>query len=345
MKRLTKTLAVIATTLTLGSTAAMAETRLTMSSWVPTGHPLFKDVMKPWAESVEVATEGRVKVVILPSPLGHPKVHYDLAREGQADITYSAHGYTPGRFKLYKISEFPFTGDSAVETSVALWNVYNKYLEPAGEYKDVKLLGLFTHGPGHIHNSKRTVNSSTDMKGLKLRVGGGIMNDMATELGAVTMLKPSSSTYELVSSGVADGTLFPLESIVAFNLQDKLTHTTLIPGGLYRQSFYLVMNKERFESLPEEDQKAIESISGEAFARLAGKMWDTEDAKGLEVMKANGNEIITADDAFMEEIRKASEPMIAEWVKTAEEMGIDGQAALEAFQKGVQQLKEAAQTH
>ncbi|MBV1789980.1 TRAP transporter substrate-binding protein [Marinobacterium sp. D7] len=331
MKKLIKTGCAVA--LTLMAWGAQAETKLTLSSWLPSGHPLVKDVIVPWTESVEKATEGRVKVVMLPSALGHPKVHYDLARDGQADITYGAQGYTPGRFKLYKMVEFPFGGNSSESASVAYWKVYNKYLKQAGEYKDVELLGLFTHGPGAIHNSKRTVNSAADMAGLKLRVGGGVMNDIAGALGAVTLQKPSSSTYELVSTGVADGTLFPLESVPAFNLQKLLTHTTLVPGGMYNFSFFLVMNRDRFDSLPEQDRKAIESVSGAALAQLAGHMWDTQDAKGLEALKANGNNIVPASEGFMNEIRSASAPMEAEWLQTAAELGVDGQAALDEFRR------------
>jgi TRAP-type C4-dicarboxylate transport system substrate-binding protein len=326
------TIATVATLLIMASTAH-AETRLTMSSWLPSAHPLVSDVMEPWIASVEKATEGRVKIIMLPSPLGHPKVHYDIARQGQADITYGAHGYTPGRFALYKMVEFPFSGDSAEATSVAYWRGYNEYLKPAGEHKDVKLLSLFTHGPGHIHNSKRTVNSANDMEGLKLRVGGGIMNDLSSELGATSLQQPSSSIYELLSNGVADGTLFPFESVVAFKVEDMATHTTVIPGGMYNFSFFLVMNRDRFASLSKEDQVAIESVSGEAFARLAGRMWDVEDAKGLAVMKANGNEIVTANEAFITEIRNASASMEAEWMEEAAKMGVDGEVALKAFRE------------
>ncbi|MGO1500082.1 MAG: TRAP transporter substrate-binding protein [Marinobacter sp.] len=325
----------IATVLTLAlfATVSHAETRLTMSSWLPSGHPLVKDVMKPWAASVEEATEGRVKVMMLPSSLGHPKAHYDIARDGQADITYSAHGYTPGRFKLYKMVEFPFGGNSAEAASIAYWRVYNEHLKQANEHRGVKLLGLFTHGPGHIHNSKRRVSSPSDLEGLKLRVGGGIMNDIISDLGAVTIQKPSSSIYQLMSNGVADGTLFPLESVAAFNIQDRATHTTLVPGGLYNFSFFLVMNEDRFNNLSEEDQKAIESVSGEAVAKLAGQVWDAEDAKGLAVMKENGNDIIEADEAFVNAIAEASAPLEAEWLETAKKMGVDGEAAIKAFRE------------
>lgn len=315
-----------------------AETKLTMSSWLPAGHPLVRDVMVPWAKSIEVATEGRVKVMMLPSALGHPRMHYDIAAEGQADITYSAHGYTPGRFNLYKMVEFPFGGESAEATSVAYWRIYNKHLSKANEHKNTKLLGLFTHGPGHIHNSRRSISSAADMKGLKLRVGGGIMNELTTALEAISLQQPSSSTYEMISSGVADGTLFPLESVPAFNIEKKTTFTTLVPGGLYNFSFFVVMNSDRFNKLPAKDRTAIEKVSGEALARLAGRMWDTEDAKGLEVIKANGNEVLVANEAFQQEIRNASKPMEDEWLKQVKSLGIDGAATLKEFRDLSRQL-------
>ncbi|MCY1186967.1 Outer membrane transporter protein TsaT [compost metagenome] len=98
------------------------------------------------------------------------------------------------------------------------------------------------------------------------------------------------------------------------------------------------MNKERFEGLPEQDRAAIDKVSGEALARLAGHMWDVEDAKGLQTIKANGNEVLTATDTFMGEIRAASEPMEQEWLKQAEAAGVNGQDALAEFRQLSNQL-------
>jgi TRAP-type C4-dicarboxylate transport system substrate-binding protein len=317
----------------LQGSLSLAQTRLTMSTFLPASHPMMTDVLIPWAAQVKEATSGRVEVFILPSALGQPKVHYDLAREGQADIAYGSQGYTPGRFTLYKMVEFPFAGDSAVSTSVAYWKVYKKYLESAGEYRDVKVLGLFTHGPGQIHNAKHPVSSAKDLQGLKMRVGGGFMNDLAQSLGATTLQKPSPSSYELLSSGVADGTLFPMESVVSFKIEDIVTNTTLVPGGLYNFGFFLMMNKQRFESLSAEDQAAIDSVSGEALARLAGAMWDKWDGAAIQKIKARGNQIITANPIFMDEIAAASAPFEAQWIKDANSLDVDGQAALKEFRK------------
>ncbi len=310
------------------SQSVFAETRLTLSSWMPNQHPMASEMIFPWAKEVAEVTEGRVTVDILAKALGHPKVHYDIARDGLADITYSAHGYTPGRFLLTKVAEFPFSGNSAEAQSVAYWRVYNKYLAKANEHKDVKLLGLFTHGPGAVHNNKHPIEKVADFEGLKLRVGGGVVNQVATSVGAVPLLKPASKAYELLSHGVADGTMNPPDALVGFNIVDLVKNTTTVPGGFYNISFFLVMNKDRWNEISPEDQAAIESISGEAFAKRCGKVWDRIAQEGLDAAKANGNTITYADDAFVTDLKAKTAHIENEWIAEAKKKGVDGAAAL-----------------
>lgn len=327
MKKVLKTV-IAGLVLTAGSGMATAETKLTLSSWLPPTHPIVTDMIQPWAAKVKEATEGRVSVKILAKGLGHPKIHYDIARDGLADITYSVHGYTPGRFVMTKIAEFPFSGDSAEAQSVAYWRVHEKFLAKANEHKDTQLLGLMTHGPGLIHNSKKTITKVSDLEGMKLRVGGGVVNDVASSLGAVPLLKPASKSYELLSHGVADGTLLPSESIMSFKIQDLVKHTTVVPGGLYNVSFFLVMNKDRFRDLDKKDQDAIMSVSGESFAVMAGKAWDNADKSARTAAEANGNEIVVADEAFVADVKKRTAHIEGEWIEEANKRGVDGAAAL-----------------
>lgn len=314
--------------LSASATMAFAETKLTLSSWLPPTHPVVKDMIIPWTEQVKEATNGRVTVNVLAKGLGHPKIHYDIARDGLADITYSVHGYTPGRFVMTKAVEFPFGGNSAEALSVAYWRVHQKYLSKAREHKDTQLLSVFTHGPGLIHNSKKTVDTVADMSGMKIRVGGGVVNDVASSLNAVPLLKPASKSYELLSHGVADGTLLPMESVMGFKIQDLVKHTTLVPGGLYNISFFLVMNRDRFRDLSKEDQEAIMRVSGEAFAKMAGRAWDSADRAALKALKANGNEVTMASDAFIDEIKERTADLEGKWIKEAKKRGVDGKAAL-----------------
>ncbi len=99
-------------TLGLGTMAQAETTTLTLSSWVPPTHFLVKDVLQPWMADVEKATEGRVKINMLPKAVGSPPQHWELARKGVADITWGNFTYEPERFKAMWFAELPMMGDN-----------------------------------------------------------------------------------------------------------------------------------------------------------------------------------------------------------------------------------------
>ncbi len=306
------------------SGGAQAETTLTLSSWLPPTHPIVANMIVPWIAQVETATNGNVKIRILAKAAGKPPAHFDLAKDGQVDITYGVHGYQPGRFLLTKAVEMPFLGDSAEATSVAYWRIYKKHMEKLGEHKGTKVLGVFTHGPGQMFNAKRAITKLSDFSGLKIRVGGGVINDVTKAMGVTALLKPAPKSYELMSNGVADGTFFPKESIKSFKLTKLVRHATLVPGGLYNTSFFLVMNPAKFASLPKADQAAMEKVSGENFSHIAGKGWDNADMAGVAAMQADGVKIITASSALVNEIKSKTSAIEGQWVAAVKAKGVDG---------------------
>ncbi|WP_417680580.1 TRAP transporter substrate-binding protein [Roseibium sp.] len=306
------------------SGAASAETTLTLSSWLPPKHPIVENMIVPWAAEVEKATNGNVTVKILPKAMGKPPAHFDIAKDGLADISYGVHGYQPGRFLMTKAVEMPFLGDSATASSVAYWRIYKKYLEQFDEHKGTVVLGVFTHGPGEMFNAVRPVEKLADLDGLKIRVGGGVVNEVTQALGVTSLLKPASSSYELMSNGVADGVFFPKESIASFKLSKLVRYATFVPGGLYNTSFFLVMNPASFNKLSKEDQDAIMSVSGENFARIAGKGWDDADKAGVATMEADGVQIITASDDLVSAIKDKTSPIEEAWIAEVKEKGLDG---------------------
>lgn len=335
MNRIVRTIvggALLASTV---SVSAQAQTTLRVANWLPPTHAIVKDMMEPWAKQVEQATNGRVKADILKAPLGAPPAHFDIARDGIADVTFGVHGYTAGRFALTDIAELPFLSDKSEALSVAYWRVYDKMLAKAGEHDGVKVISIFTHGPGHIFNSKKPVLKTADLDGLKIRVGGGIVNDIAKQLGVVPVQAPSSKSYEILSNGVADGILFPTESIPAFKIERALKYMTQVPKGLYNTSFFVVMNKAKWDSLSKEDQKAIDAVSGEAFARMAGKAWDEADAKGIEAIKAAGMKIDTFDKAALDELKGKVAFTEAAFFDKAKAKSVDGAAALKMLREEI----------
>jgi TRAP-type C4-dicarboxylate transport system substrate-binding protein len=236
------------------------------------------------------------------------------------------------------MAELPGAGETAEINSIAYSRIHWKHFHKAGEYKGVKLLAVFTHGPGQMF-TKKPVNGIADIQGLKIRTGGGVAEAVANALGASAFVKPAPESYELLKSGIADGVFFPLESIVSLKLDTVLEQATLFPGGMYSSAFGFFMNEEKWNKLPKQDQAAIEKLSYEYVARTNGQSWDRADQKGLEGLKKAGVKIVNADPKLLAEVHKRSEPIIDDWIKKASAKGVNAKAALAEFRA---ELKKVA---
>jgi TRAP-type transport system periplasmic protein len=324
--------ALIATGVAIAQPALAQTTTLTMSSWVSPQHHLTANVLQVWATEVEKATSGRVKFTMLPKHPSAPPGTFDAVRDGLVDLSFVTASYTPARHILPLMPELPGGGETALINSIAYSRIHWKYFQKVGEYKGVKLLGVFTHGPGQMF-TKRPVSGIGDIQGLKIRTGGGVAELVAKALGTSAFVKPAPESYELLSSGVADGVFFPLESIISFKLDTVLEQATLFPGGMYSSAFGFFMNEDKWNKLPKQDQEAIEKLSGEHIARLAGASWDEADRKGMEALKKSGVKIIDANSAFVAEVKKRSAPIIEEWITKANGKGLDGAKVLAEFRE------------
>ena len=317
---------------------ALAQTTLTMSSWVSPQHHLTSNVLQGWANEVEKATNGRVKFQMLPKHPSAPPGTFDAVRDGLVDLSFVTASYTPARHIMPLMPELPGAGETSLANSVAYSRIHWKHFHKLGEYKGVKLLGVFTHGPGQMF-TKKPVNNINDVQGLKIRTGGGVAEAVAKALGASAFVKPAPESYELLKSGVADGVFFPMESIISFKLDTVLEQATLFPGGMYSSAFGFFMNEDKWNKLPKQDQEAIEKLSGEHIARLAGRSWDEADRRGMEALKKSGVKIVNADPAFVAEVKKRSAPIIDDWIQKANAKGVDAAKVLAEFRE---ELKKAA---
>jgi TRAP-type C4-dicarboxylate transport system substrate-binding protein len=318
---------------------ASAQVTLTASSWLAPTHPLSR-AQADWCTEVSKATQDRVKCNILPKPVAPPPATLDAVRDGLADLSYSVQGYTPGRYVLTKLAEMPFLGDSAIATSVAYQRMHEKYLAKLDEHKGLKVLTVFTHGPGVIFNNKRPIATLADLDGIKFRVGGGVVNDVGKALNVNMTLKPAPQSYELMSSGVVDGVWFPDESIVSFKLDKLVKYRTSVPGGLYNTSFVFAMNPATWAKIPKADQAAIEKLSGEWAARHYGKYWDAEDTKSRAAQQVAGVQFTQADAKFVADFKARTAAVESDWIKDAEAKGLKNAAAvLKEFRAEIAKLQ------
>jgi TRAP-type transport system periplasmic protein len=321
----------------VASSAVHAQTPLTFSSWVPPTHHLTI-WQANWAADVEKATGGRVKFQSLPKAPAAPPGTFDAVRDGLVDLSYVTASYTPARHILPLMAELPGAGETTEINSVAYSRIHWKHFHKVGEYKGVKLLAVWTHGPGQMF-TKKPIKSLADFQNQKIRTGGGISAEVISALGGSPFFKPAPESYELLNSGVADGVFFPFESIVSFKLDKVVKYATFFPGGFYSSSFGFFMNEDKWNKLPKQDQEALEKISGEHLARLAGRSWDEADKRGLEALKKSGVKIVDANTELVAEVKKRSAPIIDDWVKKASAKGVDAAKILAEFRD---ELKKVA---
>ncbi|MEK6243095.1 MAG: TRAP transporter substrate-binding protein [Pseudomonadota bacterium] len=316
---------------------AHAQAPLTFSSWVPPTHHITL-WQANWAAEIEKATGGRVRFQSLPKAPAAPPGTFDAVKDGLVDLSFVTASYTPARHVLPLMPELPGNGDTAVANSVAYSRMHWKHFHKIGEYNGVKLLGVFTHGPGQMF-TKKPIKTLADFKGLKIRSGGGGSELVVTAIGGSPFFKPAGESYEMLKSGVADGIFFPVESIVSFKLETVLGQATLFPGGIYSSAFGFFMNQDKWNKLSKQDQDIIEKHSNEYVARSAGRSWDEADRKGMEAMRKSDIKIVNADASLIKDVQRLSAPIVDDWIKNASAKGVNAKAVLDEFRA---ELKKVA---
>ena len=310
---------------------AMAETTMRVATWLPPTHPQNSVAMPEFKKMVEEATEGRVKVVI-ENFQGHPKTIYSSVEDGIIDASWGVNAYTPGRFALTGVAEIPGETANAEDASVALWKVQQEYFAEANEYEGLELLGMWVHAPGVIH-SKFRINSLDDLKGKKIRLGGGMVNDLAARLEVTPVGGSAPSSYEKLQQGVVDGTFLPIGEHKFFKLSEVTDHLTIFPTALYTTTFSFVANQEFMEDLDPKDAEAIRAALGENLSRMQGKTWQDMNAVGMAHAKEAGTNIHMVDsyEQLAADMRSKMKGLDAQWIESVADRGVDAKAALEAF--------------
>ncbi|WP_299182837.1 TRAP transporter substrate-binding protein [uncultured Neptuniibacter sp.] len=332
LKTLFKPVASIALGMTL-ATSTFAETTMRVASWLPPTHPQNAVVLDTWGKWIDEATEGRVKMVI-EYGMGHPKTMFDLVEDGVVDASWSVHGYIPGRFKLTESVELPNLNASAEAASVALWRVSNKYYKQANEHDGLTLAALFTHGPGQIHLAE-PINSLADMKGRKIRLGGGIQSALGERMEVTPVGAPAPKVYEMMQQGVVDGVFIPAGEQKTLRLNEVTKQLVLLPGGMYTMSFAMFLNPDFMAGLSPEDQQAIIKVSGEKLSALAGRAWDAGDAEGLKVAKKAGVSILEVKpgDLIDQEFQSMIKGMDEDYLSRVADREVDAAGALKELRE------------
>ncbi len=306
---------------------------LRFSSWVGIGHGHHRNVLVPWAKMVEERSGGRLKVTIYPGgTLGKPADHWDLVKNGIADIGFGTHGYTPGRFPLTSVGELPLLYRSAKGGSQAVWSLYDKYLK--AEHAGVKVLWLFVHPPGQIHMARKPVRVPEDLMGLKLRAPTALTVSMVKALGATPVTVAAPEVYSALERGVVDGTLFPWEAISGFKLAEVVRHHTVV--NLYATTFFVTMNQRKYDSLPPGLRKVIDDLGGAWAAEFTGAAWDRNEEEGIAAARKAGATIHTLSAEERHRWASRLEPVEGQWLTSMQAKGLPGRQALDDLRRALE---------
>jgi TRAP-type C4-dicarboxylate transport system substrate-binding protein len=313
----------------LTATSAMAqEVTLRLHHFLPAQANVPRLVLDVWADNVERDSGGRIKVERYAAMAlgGTPPELYDQAADGIADIVWTIPGYTPGRFLRTEVFELPFFVEDARAASYAYWKLNEAYLAET-DFQDVKILGTWVHGPGLLHTI-RPVATPADLKGMKIRGGSRLVNDLLTRVGAEPIGMPVPAVSEALSKGVLDGSTIPWEVTTALRVAELVNNHTEFEGpALYNLSFVMAMNKDRYDGLPEDLRAVIDANSGLDFSVFAGGTQADADGPARQIAVDRGNNIITVTDTT--EWDALARPIYDSWVADLQSKGIDGQALID----------------
>ncbi|MFC3683160.1 TRAP transporter substrate-binding protein [Hydrogenophaga luteola] len=318
------TLGAVAALATAGT--AMAQTvTLRLHQMLPPQATIPAKAIVPWAQKVEAESGGKIKVQLFHAMQlgGAPPQLFDQAKDGVVDLTWTVLGYTPGRFPKTEVFELPFMSSSAEASSRAIQEYVEKFA--ADEFKDVKLIAVHTHGPGLFH-TKQPVVGLESLRGMKIRGGSRIINNMLTKLGATPVGMPVPAVTEALSKGVIDGTTIPWEVTPSLKVTELVKNHTTFAGkeGLYTQTFAFSMNKASYEKLPPDLKKVIDDNSGQVAAALFGKAMDDGDKAGREIAVKAGNKITELELAEVQRWKRTASTVETDWVNEVKAKGIDG---------------------
>jgi TRAP-type C4-dicarboxylate transport system substrate-binding protein len=305
----------------IGALNAHAETvKLTYSNFFPPGHIQSK-LAEAWCKEVEKRTNGEVVVEYYPGQtLTKARQVYDGVVEGLSDVGFSVLAYTRGRFPVMAAVDLPLGYTSGTVATKVVNAVYNKF-KPK-ELMDTQVMYLHAHGPGLIHTKGKAVRKLEDMKGLEFR-GHGTSALVVKALGGTPVPKPMPETYQMLQKGVVEGAVYPFEANKGWKLGEVTNFCTASFSAAYTTSFFVVMNKAKWNSLSAANQKIITQINTE-WADKHGEAWDTSDAQGIVFFLNQGSEIIGLDVKEAERWKKAVAPIISDYAADMTKKGFNG---------------------
>jgi len=311
----------------IGGFSAQAEEkviRLKFASYLPPMHKGALVIEEAWCKEVEKRTNGRVKVTYFPGGTLIPAAQtYEGVVKGIADIALASPSWNSGRFPLAEVLALPLGFKNAVQ-STGLANAWYKKFNPK-EFDDTKMLWLSAMGPG-VFLTKKPVDSITGLQGLKIRAGGNEAR-IVSAMDAVPVSVPMSDIYEGLQRGLIEGILFYPEALKGWKYGDNIRGLQENRATSFAGLTVIVMNKQKWNSLPPDIQKIIDKINDE-WAIKQGELWMELDKEGREYGVSKGMKIVNISNEEENKTAQKMKPLFKAYVESMKAKGLPGDESL-----------------
>src|SRR5579862_1885110 len=306
---------------------------LILATALPPGNPLAEQVLHPWADRVNAAANGALRIDLRDGmAIANLNNSYDRVVADVAQISWLTHGNFAGKFQRTNVGGLPFVTERSEEASVALWRLYKSGMLNA-EYDEVQpiMISVLSQAGFHFRNAPASL---ANLKGLKVIPPSKETGDLAQRLGMAPIVLAVSQSYEALQRNTVDGVMLGWTAILSFKLQEVTSYH--VEAALGTSTGMMFMAKKRYAALPAAAKDVLDKFSGEGESRELGKFWDRLQVFGDKLVKGLPNQ--TVIDAPPEQVatwRAQADPVIASWAKNTP----DGAAVLTAFRAELAKVK------
>jgi TRAP-type C4-dicarboxylate transport system substrate-binding protein len=292
-----------------------------------------QEIMKAGADWMEKRFPGRIKVTIYPSQtLLNAASAYEGTVNGITDIAYVIPGWTQGRFPKTEVIDLPPAIPSALDATNVYWEFYKKFL--TDEWKAVKVLSIHVQVPQNIHTKKTSIKTLQDIKGQKIRVYG-VGKSIMNAFGGIPVAMPMPEAYEAIRQGIVAGIMVPFAEMKSYRLIDVCNYHTQV--YVHASPFFMVMNLQKYNSLPDDIKKAFDEELPAYWNRESGKIWDRSEKEGMElVRKTPGHQIITLSPEERKVWNDRAKSINNAWAQALEAKKLPGKKLVEEKLKAIE---------
>lgn len=322
---LTRSLLATAAAVLIATPLAAQTITLKLNSPAPPRSYLHGGVFEPWAKAVEADSGGTLKIqMFYGGTLGHFGVNYDRVVDGVADIGFILTAMAGGKLKQQDVASLPYETKNSIEAAVALWKIYEKGIT-APEFNQVKPLGIWVFPNAALH-TKDPVKTLEDVKGKKIVASNLIAAKITTALGGTPLTLGPHEAYQAISRGTADGSLMPFTGMAVFKINEVAKHH--LDESLGSDAALLMMNRQKYDSLPPQAKAAIDKHSYLTLSRKLGEKTTEEWQRTRNIVK---DRVVTLAPAEEKRWQEALAPIAKEWAANTP----GGTQVLEAFRAEV----------